>query len=48
MRNYLLAMLGVSLHVLIFQTRLAIIGTLLLVTGLPLFLLGRKLSVRTQ
>jgi basic amino acid/polyamine antiporter, APA family len=41
---YLVAMLGISLHVLVFQPRLAGVGTLLFFTGLPLFLLGRRLS----
>lgn len=41
---YLLALLAVAGHVLLDSTKLALVGTALLLTGAPLFLLGRRVS----
>lgn len=43
---FLLALLGVALHVLLTEPRLAAMGLLLMATGLPLFRLGRALGRR--
>lgn len=41
---YLAVILAVSLHILVFETRLALAGMAILATGYPLFVLGRRLS----
>jgi basic amino acid/polyamine antiporter, APA family len=41
---YMLAILGVAVHIAAAQTPLALAGTAVLLTGAPLFLLGRSLS----
>lgn len=41
---YLIALLAVAGHVLLDSTKLALVGTALLLTGAPLFLLGRRVS----
>ncbi|HEX7528168.1 MAG TPA: amino acid permease, partial [Thermoanaerobaculia bacterium] len=41
---YILALAAVAAHVAVTEPRLALAGTAILLTGWPLFLLGRKLS----
>jgi APA family basic amino acid/polyamine antiporter len=41
---YLLCLLGVAAHIAVTETRLALAGTAILLTGWPLFLLGRRLN----
>ena len=41
---YVLALFAVAAHVAVTEPRLALAGTAILLTGWPLFLLGRKLS----
>ncbi len=44
---YVLALFAVAAHVAVTEPRLALAGTAILVTGWPLFLLGKRLSGRT-
>jgi hypothetical protein len=41
---YILALAAVAAHVVFTEPRLALAGTLILLTGWPLFLVGRRLS----
>ena len=41
---YILCLFGVAVHVLVTETRLALVGTAILLTGWPLFQLGRRLT----
>ena len=40
---FILCLLGVAAHILAFETRLALVGVAIMLTGWPLFRLGRKL-----
>jgi APA family basic amino acid/polyamine antiporter len=40
---YILCLLGVAAHILVAETRLALVGVAILLTGWPLFRLGRRL-----
>jgi APA family basic amino acid/polyamine antiporter len=44
---YLVVLLGVSAHILVTKTALALAGAAIFATGYPLFLAGRRLSRRT-
>jgi APA family basic amino acid/polyamine antiporter len=41
---YVLCLLGVAAHIALFETGLALAGTAIMLTGAPLFFLGRRLS----
>jgi APA family basic amino acid/polyamine antiporter len=41
---YLLCLLGVAAHIAVAEMRLAVAGTAIILTGWPLFFLGRRLS----
>ena len=41
---FILCLMGVAAHILAFETRLALVGVAIMLSGWPLFRLGRKLS----